>query len=774
MTRPAPRSLIFPAALLLAILPVTTHAEDALSGEQIFVKQCARCHGNAGEGSADYPRELIGDRTVPQLARLISRTMPEDDPGTCKGDDAEKVAAYIFDAFYSPAAQAKNRPPRVELARLTGRQYQNAVADLIGSYRGSYKWDSERGLHGEYFKSRNFRTSDRAIDRRDPVVKFDFGTGSPDKDKMEANGFTIRWEGSVLAPESGEYEFIVRTEHAARLYVNDARKPLIDAWVKSGNDTEYRGSLRLIGGRPYSLKLEFSKAKQGVDDSKKKKKTPPPEVKASISLSWKPPARAEEIIPAHALAPHRQPETFVLNTPLPPDDRSMGYERGTSVSKAWDQATTDAAIEVAGYVTGRRFDLTGVGDSAKDKAERLKAWCVGFAERALRRPLTDAQKTLYIDYQFRDAKDPDVALKRVVILVLKSPWFLYREPASRNDAYDVAARLSFGLWDSIPDRELTEAARDGKLATREQVEAQASRMLNDLRTRSKVREFLFQWLKVEQTPDVSKDPKLYPEFDNTVLSDLRSSLDLFLDDVVWGEKSDFRRLLLSDEVFLNGRLSKVYGGGLAESAQFSKVKLDPEQRAGVLTHPYLMSVLAYTASSSPIYRGVLVARGVLGRALRPPPIAVAPLAADLHAGLTTRERITLQTKPAACITCHGLINPLGFPLEHFDAVGRYRAKENDRPVDSTGLYQTLSGETVTFQGARDLAEYLAGSDETHSAFVRQLFHYLVKQPIRAYGVRTQSDLKEWFVEHDYSVRSLVARAVVASALPPSKPEKKTP
>src|SRR5262249_23574391 len=159
---------------------------------------------------------------------------------------------------------------------------------------------------------------------------------------------SIRWEGSVLAPDTGEYEFIVRTEHAARLYVNDTQRPLIDAWVKSGNDTEYRGSVLLLGGRAYPLRLEFSKSKQGVDDSKKGKKVP--EVKASAALAWKPPHRAVEIIPSRHLTPARFAPTFVVTTPFPPDDRSVGYERGTTVSRAWDQATTDAAFEVAGYV----------------------------------------------------------------------------------------------------------------------------------------------------------------------------------------------------------------------------------------------------------------------------------------------------------------------------------------------------------------------------------------------------------------------------------------
>src|SRR5262249_8280478 len=152
------------------------------------------------------------------------------DPGTCTGEKADRVAAYIHDAFYSKAARERNKPPRVELARLTVRQYQNGVADLIGSFRTPGQRDDKRGLHGEYFNAGDFRGNKRVIERLDPAVSFDFGTDGPAPDKFDPHGFAIRWEGSVLAPETGTYEFVVRTEHAARLWVNDTRRPLIDAW----------------------------------------------------------------------------------------------------------------------------------------------------------------------------------------------------------------------------------------------------------------------------------------------------------------------------------------------------------------------------------------------------------------------------------------------------------------------------------------------------------------------------------------------------------------
>src|SRR5262249_32452966 len=157
------------------------------------------------------------------------------------------------------------------------------IADLIGSFRTSGRWDEQRGLQGQYYESKRFRRGKPLLERRDPVIRFNFGGATPNPERIKAKEFAIRWQGSVLAPETGDYEFIIHTDNAARLWVNDPARPLIDAWVKSGKDTEFRGSLRLLGGRVYPLRLEFLKSV--------KEKT------ASIALEWRRPRQAAEVIP---------------------------------------------------------------------------------------------------------------------------------------------------------------------------------------------------------------------------------------------------------------------------------------------------------------------------------------------------------------------------------------------------------------------------------------------------------------------------------------------
>jgi hypothetical protein len=788
------------------------------SGQKLYAEMCANCHGAQGEGTEnEYPERLQGELSVGELARLIDKTMPFQHPEKIGAEESLLVAAYIHDAFYSPIAQDRNRPARIELSRLTVRQYQNAVSDLVTSFRKPGQADKQRGLTAEYYKGRRIRPDDKVEQRLDEQVNFDFGTASPVPGKTEDYEFSMHWEGAVFAPDTGDYEFVVRTEHACRLWVNDMNQALIDAWVKSGSDTEFKATIHLLGGRMYPIQLEFSKAKQGVDDSAKQKKKPESKP-ASIRLCWKPPHGIDEPIPARCLSPSKMPERFVLATHFPPDDRSIGYERGNAISRAWDNATTDAAIEVANYIAAHRVELAGVKeppraltrspsfsnmrrrdsgdaqapDTAEQRTQKLRDFAARLVERAFRQPLTSDEQEFFIDRHFAEAKDEETAVKRVVLLALKSPRFLYRElgegswsrvqgsgeanqesgassqpsPNPKSpipNPYAVASRLSFGLWDSLPDETLLKAAGDGKLLARDEIAAQAERMLDDERTHSKLREFLLQWLKVDQPPEIAKDKQQFPDFTNEAAADLRTSLDLFLNDVVWSESSDFRELVRADWLYLNGRLAQLYRPDLPADAPFIKMALDPGKRAGVLTHPYLMAGLAYTATSSPIHRGVFIARSVLGRSLRPPPMAVSPLPVELHANLTTRERITLQTKPEACQSCHTMINPLGFTLENFDAVGRFRALDAGKPIDTTGMYRRRNGDVVKFRGVRDLAEFLAKSDETHAAFVEQMFQYMIKQPIRAYGQDTLPNLRNSFAQNGFNIRRLAARIVTVAA-----------
>ena len=777
----------------------------ALSGRQIYLEKCAECHGAQGEGNtSQYPDPLEGDLPLTELVRLITETMPEDDPLQCVGPEAENVGHYLYDAFYSALAQARHAPAKILLSRLTVRQYENSIADLGQSFTApdpshTMSLQGPYGLLGDYYNARHFQPDQHAFQRRDATLDFDFGRARPtvegpaetgtgaadfgaspeasqaiaqvkrkakasEKQKEVLTDFSVRWQGSVFAPETGAYEFILETPNGSKLWINDNQVPLIDAWVASGNAARHRASIRLLGGRFYPLQLDLFKHK---------------EQNASIRLKWRPPHRAEEKIPERNLAPVRVAPTLVVQTPFPPDDRSTGYVRANQISQAWDEAATNAALEVATAIYKRLPESISLPKGAADRVPRLRKFCTAFAQRAFRRPLGEPQRDFFVARPFQHVRDDpqelEFALKKSLLTVLNSPRFLYREvrfdpPAADTssaiepfDAYDIASWLSFALWDSLPDGPLLEAAATGQLESHEQIAQQAERMIADRRSKAKLHDFLMQWLKLDQPMEILKDRQQFPRFTKDVAADLRKSLDLLLDEMVESESFDFRQLLLSQSYYLNGRLAHFYGIDLPVNAPFQRWTDESGQRVGLLSHPYLLARYAYASTSSPIHRGVWIARSLLGRRLMPPPIAVEPLPPQQHADWSTRQRVASQTRPPMCQTCHKLINPLGFTLENFDAVGRFRDNERGLPVNSAGSYQTTHGEQVRFWSVPELATYLADSQDTHQAFIERLFQFMINQPLTAFGGDALGNLERSFVENDCSIQALLAEIATTSA-----------
>lgn len=743
----------------------STGGATAKSGAAIYQNDCARCHGKTGEGVAGkYDGSLYGERTIPSLARYISKTMPDDDPGIYKGAAATNIAEYVYNAFYSRQARARNHPERIELAHLTTAQLLNSMADLVGSFREGNAIGTERGLQADYLdyhKVADKQNRDTIFSRRDDKIDFDFSDKTPDA-RIVTDQFSMKWRGSLIAEDTGWYEFRIKTKNGARLFLNadrnDAvkqhdgeRTPFIDGWVVSGADErELSGRMYLLGGRAYPMNFEFFKSKEKL---------------ASVKLEWKPPHQTWEVIPKENLAPVRAPIVTVISTPFPPDDSSAGYDRGTSVAKEWDHAVTDAAVELANEIASHLSSIGNINADAPDRDAKLKAFCEKFASRAFRRPLTAEQKKMYIDDQFAAAADSLMAVKRVILLVIKSPRFLYPDlgPAKPDD-YSVASRLALSMWDSLPDKTLREAAESGKLHTEQQVADQIRRMMNDDRVKFKIRGFFEHWLAMEAAEEISKDKKTYPDFSDEIIADSRESLQRFVESVVWSEKSDFRELLLADYLYLNPRLAKFYGAPTPKGDDFERIAIDPQQRAGIFTHPYLLSAFAYTKNTSPIKRGVFLTRNVMGRYLKPPPKAIAFPDDKFPADLTMREKVTQLTREETCMVCHAVINPIGFSLENYDAVGRYRTRDNNKPVDPATDYPTSDGNVVELKGPRDLAKYAAESAEAQMGFVAQLFHHTVKQPPGAYGIDTLDQMHDKFVKSGFNIRQMLVEITKMTAL----------
>ena len=733
------------------------------AGEAVYRQDCMSCHGPVGEGVAGKSDEpLVGEKSIASLAKYIAREMPEDDPGTLSMADATASAEYIHQAFYSAEARARNHPPRIELAHLTVRQYRESIADLLGSLRGAFGTTETGGLAGVYRErpERDPKMPDRnrpeATFKKqvDPVIDFDFGANAPEKGTYAAQ-FSINWTGSVLAPDTGEYEFRVTSLNGVRFYVNppeggNEKNALIDLWVSSGMSRSAHASVFLLGGRSYPVKIEFFKFKDKT---------------AGLKLEWRPPGGDWTVVPRSHLSPAWSSHVNVVSVPLPPDDGSIGYERGSSVSREWTEAVAKGALQVSAMIGPGVFGLAGTKADAPDRAEKLKAFSLRFAQLAYRRPLTDEQKADLAAIYAGDVA-PEVAAKRAFIFTLSNPAFLYPGIGPQDD-YAVASRLALALWDSVPDAPLLKAATAGQLKTEAQVRQHAQRMMKDPRAKAKLRDFLHDWLHVEEGAEIAKDQKEYPGFDQGVVMDLRTSLDLFTENIVWSEKSDYRQLLLGDTILMNQRLAKFYGQQVAPGDGFQPVKMDADQRAGVLTHPYLLATFSYTKSTSPIHRGVFVTRNILGRMLKPPPMAIAFMDDKFDPSFTMREKVTELTSKPACMSCHVTINPLGFSFERFDAVGRVRATDNKKPVDPVSDYVAADGSVLKLTGARDVGVHAAESQAGQAGFVRNLFHSLVKQPPAAYSPELVGQLTDKFRADGFHVRNLAVEVAVVAALRPT-------
>ncbi|MEO6787338.1 MAG: DUF1592 domain-containing protein, partial [Chthoniobacteraceae bacterium] len=355
-------------------------------------------------------------------------------------------------------------------------------------------------------------------------------------------------------------------------------------------------------------------------------------------------------------------------------------------------------------------------------------------------------------------------IKRAVLLALNSPRFLYPELANdgKTDDFAAASELALALWDSIPDQQLVRSASEGKLKTKEQITAASRRMIADPRAKAKLTGFFRHWLELERAENSQKDPKAFPGFDETMLADLRESLWRFIDEVVWSDTSDYRKLINADYLWLNERLGKYYGKEV-RGAGFQRVSFDPKQRAGIITHPYLLAIHSYSRASSPIHRGVFLSRNIVGLSLKNPSVAVSFDNQKFDPTLTMREKVTQLTSNASCAVCHSMINPFGFSLEHYDAVGRWRTQDNHKPVNTLAEFDTDDGRAVKLTGPKDIADYCVGSPSAHRTFVRQLFFHTVKQSPLVFGPDALDDLRAQFEKNGCNIQKLLGDIAVAAA-----------
>jgi hypothetical protein len=375
-----------------------------------------------------------------------------------------------------------------------------------------------------------------------------------------------------------------------------------------------------------------------------------------------------------------------------------------------------------------------------DPAARARAFIEAFGLRAYRRPLNETE-IVRIQALFDQGttlvggNDAFLAgVELVVSFMLQSPHFLYRAELSSTvvdgkiplNGYEVASRLSYGLLNSMPDQELLSAAAAGALATRDELLAQATRLLATPAAQDTVRDFHAQLLRMHEYEVVSKND---PLFEGNPGADLKQEALTFAQQSVFGPTGTLNELLTASYTYGNSRIRDIYGADVISAPQsntadeWGRIELDPAHRAGLLTQIGFLAANGEGSTPNSIMRGVYISKRVLCVQLPDPPDMIPPLPA-LSPDQTNRERVETLTANSPCNSCHGaLINPVGFALEHLDGFGQYREIENDKPVDASATY-TLDGATVTYDGAAEFAQVIANSAQAHNCYSRRWAEYL--------------------------------------------------
>ncbi len=429
-------------------------------------------------------------------------------------------------------------------------------------------------------------------------------------------------------------------------------------------------------------------------------------------------------------------------------------------------------------VTGP-FNPSGPGDTASrqrifvcnpEKASEQDACAKRIlstvARRAWRRPVTDSELQVPLRF-YREGRSEagfENGIEMALRAVLMSPRFLFRieqDPAgiAAQTAYalsdiDLASRLSFFLWSSIPDDELLDAAIHSRLKQPAVLEIEVRRMLADTRSESLVNNFAEQWLYLRNLASVSPDARMFPDFDDNLRQAFRRETEMFFESIM-REDRNVLDLLRANYTFVNERLAKHYGIPNVYGSRFRRVTFEEGSvRGGLLGQGSVLTVTSYATRTSPVLRGKWVLANILGAPPPPPPPNVPPLreAADSGKVLTMRERMAEHRANPACAGCHKLMDPVGFALENYDAVGRWRTSESGVPVDAAGGLPDGS----SFQGAAGLRQALLRHPELFvTTTTEKLLTYALGRGVEDFDAPAVRGIVRAAQGDDYRFSSLV-------------------
>ncbi|MFM7591378.1 MAG: DUF1592 domain-containing protein [Isosphaeraceae bacterium] len=711
---------------LIALAPVTSHADAQETPNAQFQadfegklkpflsKYCLSCHGaekpKAGLNLAKFDKvELLAkDRKIWQRASeyMASGEMPPDESAQPKPEEAEAISGWIEGYLTSQGCKPEDQSPgRVTLRRLNRVEYRNTIRDLVGvDYKPTDEFPSDDVGYGfdnigdvltlsPVLMEKYFAAAEQIAEEAINADANSKGMATPvDLDRVKATEAVKPFgEGGKYFISNGTITFQLKAEKPGEYRVQ------IRAWGDQGGD------------EPARMKVEIAGQPEELIDVKAIRTSPG---SFEVPFSLKKPANLTAKI------------SFVNDAYVEKKEGKPGYDRNLLVESVQLVGPAPKEKPALSDFHKKTFACHADGNHADDCSRKIIS---KLTERSYRRPPRSEEIGRLTDL-FNQSRRAGETFESGVQLALKamliSPHFLFKmeadpgynfsAPVRKLSDYELATRLSYFLHSSMPDDELYELAKSGRLQMDGNLDKQIQRMLKSQRINQFVDHFGMQWLQLRNLPNIGFDRKRFPSFDGNLRRDFMLETRQFLSYIIREDRSVLE-LLDADYTFVNENLAKHYGIKDVQGRQFRKVSLDKASgRGGLITQASILAVTSNPTRTSPVKRGRWILEQILGTPPPAPPPNVPELKADdAELAGTLRQKMEQHRKDPACANCHAKMDPLGFGLENFDAVGSWRTLDGKDMIDPTG--ELPSGEK--FSGPAELKVILLGRKKE---FVRNL------------------------------------------------------
>jgi hypothetical protein len=764
MVKPLALLVAGSAALICSAAPVSTLPSA------VFTKYCVTCH-NARLKTGGFvldPADLehagaraeVWEKVVQKLRAesMPPAPLPRPDEATYNS-----TAAWLETELDRASAEHVEIGKLPLLHRLSRTEYENAIRDLLGVDALPKEMDYSLLL-----------PSDNASSGFDNIADLLFVSPTAMESYLEAARKISR-----LAIGDPSMPVMVNTYRLSGEHTQDIHVQGLPFGTRGGLgvrtdvplDGEYVFKIELARPprEPDQLEITVDGARAQLVDIGEKAQPGAPR-------GFGPP-KPLEIHVALKAGPRMIGVTFVQKTEARDEDTVRPRMRGRGTEVAIEMVTISGPYkgQAASDTPSRRRIFVCRPTSAADETACAKRILSTLERRAYRRPVTDADLQDVMPFYTAGRKDGsfDRGIEQAVERLLVSPQFLFRierDPSNiapgtpfRVSDLELASRLSFFIWSSIPDDELLNVAIRGKLKDPAVLEHQVRRMLDDPRAESLVTNFAEQWLYIRDIDAKKPDELLFPDFDETLRDAFRHETDLFLDSVLLHGNRSVLDLMTANYSFLNERLAKHYGIPNVEGTYFRRITFSPENpRGGLLGQGSILTLTSYATRTSPVLRGKWILENILSSPPPPPPPNVPALkteANDTGKPLTMRQAMVAHRANPVCASCHARMDPIGFAMDNFDAVGQWRDGDAGQPIDASGVLP----DGTKFNGVMELKKALLKHPQQFVQTVAEkLLMYGISRNVQYYDQPAVRAIVQQAQMSNYSFASLVL-GVVKSA-----------